>query len=439
MTNNPVRHRALIEETRMAFFKRLRCKGWQHLEELSKRISANDASCRMVLAGQSGTGKSAIQLGRALLAQEVIDQMLADGVCEVCDDGDGRMVRRAQADVPVVTEVGATVGGVAAESETAITPASPIAPAEAVAAPAGSAAEGSADTPVPAPPLAAPPVGAEAGTGDLPVHDLANLFPPLQGADFEALKSDIRKYGQRERIWLHGGMIIDGRSRYRACKELGKEPATRVWDGNGSLLAFVLGLNLHRRHLNPSQRAVVAAKVKPLFEEEAQARMRAGKPLDPMANLPQGRGPARDQAAAEVNVSPRSVDAASKVLRKGCAELVEAVEAGKVSVSAAARLADLTKPKQAKVLNKGGKQVKAKAGQMRKQRGRTRLARGAHAAAGGKGGGAVDQQTEATVSLTLALPVTPQALVAALRPHVRREDLERLLREGAELLSSPGE
>src|SRR3954452_11420654 len=98
-----------------------------------------------------------------------------------------------------------------------------------------------------------------------------------------------------------------------------KGGSLREWDGQGSLLAFVVSRSLPRRHLDESQRAMVAARMKPLFEREARERMRAGKAADPRANLPQGR--ARDQAAAALHVSPRSVDAGSKVLQQGAPEL----------------------------------------------------------------------------------------------------------------------
>lgn len=63
---------------------------------------------------------------------------------------------------------------------------------------------------------------------------------------------------------------------------------------------------------------MIGAKVKPKFEEEAKARMLAGKKTDPKVNLPEGgRHQARDDAAKAVNVSPRTVEFASKVLEKG--------------------------------------------------------------------------------------------------------------------------
>jgi hypothetical protein len=133
----------------------------------------------------------------------------------------------------------------------------------------------------------------------------------------------------------------------------GLEPRFRNWDGNGSLVHLVLSLNLHRRHLTDSQRAMVGARSKPLFEEEAKARqvaaggdkksehaksLRANLPeagfvddvLGGLLHVKPANRQSRDDAANTVNVSPRSVEAASKVLKDGTPELVKAVERGEV-------------------------------------------------------------------------------------------------------------
>ncbi len=106
-------------------------------------------------------------------------------------------------------------------------------------------------------------------------HEITNIFPKMRDEDYHALLEDIRKHGLREPIWTYQGKIIDGRHRYRACLELGIEPRFREWDGNGSLVAFVISLNLHRRHLTSSQKAAIAVEILPWLEKEANKRKMA--------------------------------------------------------------------------------------------------------------------------------------------------------------------
>lgn len=110
----------------------------------------------------------------------------------------------------------------------------------------------------------------------LPIHAIAGLFPEMSPDEYAALKADIQANGLREPIWLHEGRVIDGRHRARACHELGIRPATRNWSGTGSLTAFVVSLNIHRRSLTSSQRAAIAVDVAEMLEEEAKARQKAG-------------------------------------------------------------------------------------------------------------------------------------------------------------------
>ena len=91
---------------------------------------------------------------------------------------------------------------------------------------------------------------------------------------------------------------------------------------------------------------VVAAKIKPMFEEEARNRMLAGTASYPRANLREGRAKSAEQAADIVNVSPRSVESANRVIEQGAPQLIAAVEQGRVSVSAAAEVATLSQAEQ---------------------------------------------------------------------------------------------
>ena len=91
-------------------------------------------------------------------------------------------------------------------------------------------------------------------------HPLAEIFPLLQGQPFLDLVADIREHGLSEPITLLGGVILDGRNRYLACLEADVEPHFRTYEGDNPT-AFVVSLNLRRRHLDESQRAMVASRL----------------------------------------------------------------------------------------------------------------------------------------------------------------------------------
>ena len=111
--------------------------------------------------------------------------------------------------------------------------------------------------------------------GEKQSHPVADIFPMMTAEEFAGLVEDIKANGLKEPIWLHpDGRIIDGRNRYKACIEAGVEPSFRTWDGEGSLVRFVASLNLHRRHLNSSQRAIIGAKMLPMLKVEAKERQR---------------------------------------------------------------------------------------------------------------------------------------------------------------------
>src|SRR5262245_4683581 len=97
---------------------------------------------------------------------------------------------------------------------------------------------------------------------ELHTHPAADIFPEMNAQAFASLKADIAAQGQKERIKLYHGRILDGRHRYRACVELGIEPLTEDITGLvDDPVAYVLSLNLERRHLSTGQRAMVAARV----------------------------------------------------------------------------------------------------------------------------------------------------------------------------------
>lgn len=186
-------------------------------------------------------------------------------------------------------------------------------------------------------------------------HPAADLFPLMDGAEYVALVMDIREHGLREPIVLHpDGSIIDGRNRFRACEDAGVPPHFTTWQDDGNPVSYVVSLNLHRRHLSESQRAMVAARI---------ANMQEGRPrktvqictVSPTLPIETPYTPplapvSRTQAADILNTSTRSVASAAEVITKGVPELVAAVDAGEMAVSAAAQVARLPHEEQREIV-----------------------------------------------------------------------------------------
>jgi hypothetical protein len=101
----------------------------------------------------------------------------------------------------------------------------------------------------------------------IPFHPLADIFPLMEGAEFDALVADIKAHGLREHIVLYEGKILDGRNRYRACLEAGVEPLISNFEHMRparegiSPESFAVSQNLHRRHLTAEQKRELIAEL----------------------------------------------------------------------------------------------------------------------------------------------------------------------------------
>jgi N6-adenosine-specific RNA methylase IME4/ParB-like chromosome segregation protein Spo0J len=147
-------------------------------------------------------------------------------------------------------------------------------------------------------------------------HPYAEIFPLIEGAEFEALVADIKQHGLTNPITLYEEKILDGRNRYLACRAADVDPFYDDYEGEDPL-AFVLSQNVKRRHLDASQRSAIAART-----------LQACKVSQP-------------KAAELLSVSPRSVASALKVMETADPAVFDAVMAGKVAVSRAVEIADL--------------------------------------------------------------------------------------------------
>jgi ParB-like chromosome segregation protein Spo0J len=183
------------------------------------------------------------------------------------------------------------------------------------------------------------------------IHSAATLFPMMDADSFQRLKADIKENGQEKCITFFDGQLLDGRNRMKACEELGIEPSIEEiedsGDGKFDPFRWVLSVNLHRRHLTESQRAMVAAKLATLKRGANQHSKEDAQIC----------APSMEQAADMLSVGKRSVTNAKQVLESGSKEMIEAVEQGDLAVSFAANVVteEPDKKTQTKLLKSGGK------------------------------------------------------------------------------------
>jgi len=115
---------------------------------------------------------------------------------------------------------------------------------------------------------------------DYVAHPLAALMPMMDDDAFANLKADIARRGIEHPMTTYQGLLLDGRNRYRAAKELGLTlTAANFKEFTGTLAeaeSFVISANLHRRQLNNKQKQEFAQKMIAKYPQEsdrALARM----------------------------------------------------------------------------------------------------------------------------------------------------------------------
>jgi ParB-like chromosome segregation protein Spo0J len=169
----------------------------------------------------------------------------------------------------------------------------------------------------------------------------------MSDEEFDALRDDIEQHGQRDAIVLWDGQILDGRHRMQACLALGIEPKFRTvemsWE---EAKAYVLSVNLTRRHLDTSQRAIIASRM---------ATLEQGRPAaDEKAQI-QAFSITQREAAESLNVGRATLQQAKKLERVSSPEVVEQVANGKMSLHKASKLAAAVpdKAEQAEIIKAG--------------------------------------------------------------------------------------
>jgi ParB-like chromosome segregation protein Spo0J len=168
-------------------------------------------------------------------------------------------------------------------------------------------------------------------------HQFASIFPPMSDDELKAMSEDIKAGGLKDPvIWLYEGKVLDGNNRVRACKAAFREKELRFeqFDSKkqGDPLNFVVSRNLHRRHLNESQRGAIAATL---------VDTKLG------SNQYNRAGMTEEAAAKLLGVSVTTVKDAKEVVKKADPEVIKKVQDGKVRLNAVKAVLNEPKENQA--------------------------------------------------------------------------------------------
>jgi hypothetical protein len=199
----------------------------------------------------------------------------------------------------------------------------------------------------------------------LKVHPAADAFPMMSDAEIAQLANDIEQNELNDGItlwtpeeWFNRRntklpkeyYLLDGRNRLSAIEllqkrdgrdlsyyvdpRLSRRDRARMLSGAHGCDPYdhVISANLKRRHLDASQRAMIAAKLSTMRQGQRTDLQRTDLP-------PQGeRLLSQPEAAKLLNVGANTVGRAKAVLDKGAPNVIAGVESGAIPVAVAARV-----------------------------------------------------------------------------------------------------
>ena len=177
------------------------------------------------------------------------------------------------------------------------------------------------------------------------ISDLEKLIPPLSQEEYEGLKQDILKNGQRipidvgyiPREDFRGHFIIDGHNRLAICDEFNIKTVfvdkPKEFDSLDEVKIWMIDNQLRRRNINDWQ------KVQLLEEKRRLIQGMQGKRTD-LTSAPFGAEVVspRDKVIEELGISKGTAARGKFVLDHGSADIKEKLDKNEITIGRAYRL-----------------------------------------------------------------------------------------------------
>jgi len=214
-------------------------------------------------------------------------------------------------------------------------------------------------------------------------EELKAYIDPLTADEHEALERSILAEGCRDALVLWGDVLVDGHNRFGICQKHGL-PFNTVqntrFQSMEDVHLWMIEQHLGRRSVSDFQRGVLALRKRDILSarkqvEQAQLQRESDGTAEPADEAGEDSPPwepapkiSRAELAREAKLSTSQVGMIERIHAQAAAEVVEAVKAGMISISAAAAVADLPEEEQRAAAAGGKDELKQAAKRVRESK-----------------------------------------------------------------------
>jgi len=220
------------------------------------------------------------------------------------------------------------------------------------------------------------------------LEELKAYIDPLTSDEYEALERSLLAEGCRDALVLWGDILVDGHNRYGICRKhdiaFSTVQNTR-FQSMEDVHLWMIEQHLGRRSVSDYQRGVLALRKREILARRLQAQREAERaaaaPPPPDAAAGSDDPPPWDEVAApvsraelarEAKLSSQHVVMIERIHTQAAPEVVEALKAGAISISAAAAVASLPVEEQRSAAQGGKAELKQAARRVREAKKRPR-------------------------------------------------------------------
>ena len=219
------------------------------------------------------------------------------------------------------------------------------------------------------------------------LEELKAYIDPLTSDEYEALERSLLAEGCRDALVLWGDVLVDGHNRYGICQKHGIAFNTLQntrFQSMEDVHLWMIEQHLGRRSVSDYQRGVLALRKRDIVAARQQAQRMAataaGAGVDDAPAETEDRPPwddapsavRRAELAREAKLSSNQVMMIERIHAQAAPEVVDALKAGEISISAAAAVASLPEDEQRSAAQAGKQELKQAAKRARDARKRPR-------------------------------------------------------------------